>query len=303
MGIALIRVFRFIHIANILVDKHIFHSIMSSDGTAYSPSGSPRAKDWAETHHNEGQYGSGPGLKDPDSAIQNSDQAYANHLEKQANTVGPSPATRRPSDTPRYGHFEHREERGSPTLSPPPPKTHLNNYPTASTAQSTKSNKTQEQLDRQHTISTIRTKIGLAPDPPIVDGHDTLRKWQCSSGTSQHRTNNSSRRKRFRSISEYKLGMGPRGHARNLRCWRLRRLPQSRCDILLLPLPQTSLETLSHLLPRASPRRILCIRRCVRKLHQRHRSSRRPWYPDSSTQRYSNGRYLLHISPSLLDQG
>jgi len=154
---------------------------MSSDGTAYSPSGSPRAKDWAETHHNEGQYGSGPGLKDPDSAIQNSDQAYANHLEKQANTVGPSPATRRPSDTPRYGHFEHREERGSPTLSPPPPKTHLNNYPTASTAQSTKSNKTQEQLDRQHTISTIRTKIGLAPDPPIVDGHDIHQHLRWSS--------------------------------------------------------------------------------------------------------------------------
>ncbi|KAL5331949.1 hypothetical protein ACEPPN_001490 [Leptodophora sp. 'Broadleaf-Isolate-01'] len=144
---------------------------MSSDGTAYSPSSSPCTKDWAETHHHEGQYGSGPGLKDPDSKIQNSDRAYANHLEKQAEIVGPSPATRRPSDSPRYGHFEHREESGSPALPLPPPNTHLANHPTASTAMSTKSNRTQEQIDRSHTISTIRTKIGLAPQAPIVDDH------------------------------------------------------------------------------------------------------------------------------------
>src|SRR4051812_40821390 len=107
---------------------------MSSEGTAYSPSSSPRTKDRAEVHHDEGQYGSGPGLKDPDSAIQNSDRAYEKHLDKQADIVGPSPATRRPSDTPRYEHFEHREDRGSPTLSPPRPNTHLTNHPTASTA-------------------------------------------------------------------------------------------------------------------------------------------------------------------------
>lgn len=150
---------------------HCDHSTMSSDGTAYSPAGSPRTKDWAETHHDEGQYGHGPGLKDPNSSITNSDQAYAKHLEKQADTVGPSPATRRPLNTSRYGHFEHREDRGSPTLSPQPQHTNLAKHPTSSTAMSTKINKTQKQVDRSHTVSTIRTTIGLSPEAPIVDDH------------------------------------------------------------------------------------------------------------------------------------
>ncbi|CZT53017.1 related to aquaporin-9 [Rhynchosporium secalis] len=151
---------------------------MSSDSTAYSPTASPRAKDWAESHHhNEGQYGSGPGLRDPDSTIQNSDRAYAKHLEKQADIVGPSPATRRPSspsDSPRYGHFEHRDERGSPSLSPPPQnnETDLAYHPSAKAAVSTESHKTQHQVDREHTVSTLRTKIGLSADAPIVDDHN-----------------------------------------------------------------------------------------------------------------------------------
>ncbi len=91
----------------------------SSEATAYSPNSSPKRKDWAEVNQdNEGQYGSGPGLKEPNDPIQNSDAAFEHHLDKQANTVGPGPTsgTRRLSHTPRYEHFEHREYARSPTL-------------------------------------------------------------------------------------------------------------------------------------------------------------------------------------------
>lgn len=116
-----------------------------------------------------GQYGSGPGLTDPKDPIQNSDAAYKNHLEKQANAVGPSPATQRPSNGSQYEHVEHREHAQSPQHQSP--SDNLENGSTPS--------KTQQELKHHQTLSSIRTRLGLASDPPILDGHDVHEhlKW------------------------------------------------------------------------------------------------------------------------------
>lgn len=148
---------------------------MSSEGTAYSPGSSPNKRDWAKmSSSNGGQYGSGPGLQDPDDPIQNSDTAFEHHMEKQANTVGPGPGsgTRRPSTGPRYEHFEHREHAQSPRLEAEPDH-RLSNIPTAKTTSSRwLSNKTQQELEHRSTLTSFRTKIGLAPEPPILEEHD-----------------------------------------------------------------------------------------------------------------------------------
>lgn len=159
---------------------------MSSEGTAYSPSSSPKTKDFAAMNRdNEGQYGSGPGLKDPNDPIQNSDQAFDRHMEKQRQTVGPGPSSgiRRPSHTARYEHFEHQEQARSPThevskdvfdefTDDQTPHTHF------ARRQSTK---TEKELRHHNTLSSLRTKIGLAPEAPILDEHDVHESLRWSS--------------------------------------------------------------------------------------------------------------------------
>ncbi|KAH6671704.1 aquaporin-like protein [Halenospora varia] len=44
--------------------------------------------------------------------------------------------------------------------------------PTASTNGTIVSKKTKAEVERESTLSTIRTKLGLEPEPPILDGHD-----------------------------------------------------------------------------------------------------------------------------------
>lgn len=86
----------------------------TTDGTLHDSD--PKRKDWAE--NNKGQYGSSPGLQDPDDASQNPDTAEANHLEKAAQRVGArllQTPQRRNSETPRVGHFEHKEHTRSPS--------------------------------------------------------------------------------------------------------------------------------------------------------------------------------------------
>lgn len=135
---------------------------MSSDRTAYSPESSPKTKDWAEFNHDgRGQYGSGPGLKDPNDPIQNSETANENHQEKAADRVGAGPSIRRPSHTAQYGHFEHSAHDH-----------HLANAPTASTNNTARSTKSHQELEHQSALSSIRTKLGLEPEPPIIDGHE-----------------------------------------------------------------------------------------------------------------------------------
>ena len=144
---------------------------MSSDGIVYSPNTSPKARDWAEINHDDkGQYGTGPGLKDPNDRIQNSEAANRNHQEKAANAVGAGPSIRRPSnDSPQYEHFEHRDMGRSP----PPQDNLLANGPTAHTESTmVGSTKTHEELEHHNVLSSIRTKIGLEPEPPILDGHE-----------------------------------------------------------------------------------------------------------------------------------
>ena len=60
----------------------------SSSDTAYSPESIPKTKDWAQmAQNNNGHYGSGPGLQDPDDDIQKSDRAFEDHQAKAANAV------------------------------------------------------------------------------------------------------------------------------------------------------------------------------------------------------------------------
>jgi len=135
---------------------------MSTSSTAYSPDSSPKTKDWAKPVSHQGKYGTGPGLQDPDDAIQNSDEAYEDHLEKATKAVGPGPSMRRPSDMPDVEHREHFQ-------SPRPRENRLRH---SSTARTDGSGKTAAELERENTISTFRTKIGLEPEAPILDGHE-----------------------------------------------------------------------------------------------------------------------------------
>jgi aquaglyceroporin related protein len=159
---------------------------MSSSDTAYSPDNSPKRKDWARLNkHENGGYGIGPGVRDPNDSIQNSDAKYEQHQEKVAQTVGAGPSTKTTSDTPQYGHFEHREYARSPVLSPPPPTQaqpltheHLNEHlnqlhhaPTASTNNTYLSHRTKKEIEHENTLSSIRTKIGLERESPIIDDH------------------------------------------------------------------------------------------------------------------------------------
>jgi aquaglyceroporin related protein, other eukaryote len=138
----------------------------SPDETAYSPNANPKRRDWAEINHDDrGQYGTGPGLKDPNDPIQNSERANENHMEKAANAVGPGPSIRRPSNSPEYEHFEHRDEAQSPQ------NHNLMHAPTASTANTATSTKTREELEHHSARSAIRTKLGLEAEPPILDDH------------------------------------------------------------------------------------------------------------------------------------
>lgn len=147
--------------------------MLSSHETADSPDASPKRKDWAKMNQDDrGQYGSGPGLKDPKDPIQNSDRAYENHMEKASDAVGAGPSLRRPSHSPKYEHFEHHDDGRSPTPSPPPQGHQLMNVPTANTNNTLSSTKTKEELEHQSVLSSIRTKIGLEPEAPILDGHD-----------------------------------------------------------------------------------------------------------------------------------
>ena len=133
----------------------------------YSPESSPKRRDWAQQQGDT--YGSGPGLTDPNDDIQNSDKAFQHHLNKQANAVGTGPPVRRPSDLADVEHCEHAR---SLRLSPPPHENALHQVPTAHTNDTGYSTKSKAELEHHSTLSTLRTKIGLEPEPPIVDGHD-----------------------------------------------------------------------------------------------------------------------------------
>jgi aquaglyceroporin related protein len=121
----------------------------------------------------DGKYGIGPGVTHPDDDIQKSDTVYDQHQQKVADTVGPGPGTK-PMNAPRYGRAEHREHARSPTLSPQDREklNTANSNDTHHTLNTVTSRKTHQQIEHEATISSIRTKIGLEADAPILDGHE-----------------------------------------------------------------------------------------------------------------------------------
>jgi aquaglyceroporin related protein len=145
----------------------------SSSEPEYSPERSSQRKNWAVDSKNAGKYGIGPGLQNPEDPIQNSDEAYEEHMEKTANIVGSGPTMRSPSNVPQAEHFEHRDAR-SHAYPPPPHEYGLHTEPIFRTnaGHSIASAETTTHAERQNTISTLRTKIGLEPEAPIVDGHE-----------------------------------------------------------------------------------------------------------------------------------
>lgn len=151
---------------------------MPSEGAAYSPEQSPKRHDWAKMNQQEnGGYGAGPSLRDPEDKIANSDVAYHAHQNKVANTVGAGPSTRRTSDTPQYEHFEHREHAQSPGSSPhqhgsTAPLFDMRRVSTSHTDSNTiTSRMTRKEIEHQNTLSSLRTKIGLERENPIVEDH------------------------------------------------------------------------------------------------------------------------------------
>jgi aquaglyceroporin related protein len=144
---------------------------MSSEGTACSPDTSPKRRDWTDINHDDrGQYGIGPGLKDPNDPIQNSERANENHQAKAADAVGAGPSIRRPSEnSPKCEHYEHRDDAPNSDLQ----NYHLENAPTTQIDNVLAgSAKTQKELKHHSALSSMRTKLGLEAEPPILDGHD-----------------------------------------------------------------------------------------------------------------------------------
>jgi aquaglyceroporin related protein len=136
-----------------------------SPTTAYShSSNSNRMTPMSEVH-----YGSGPGLVDPDDEIQNSDAAYKNHLDKAADSVGAGPTVRRPSTVPSAKHIEYRQhtldlQNGSQNRS-------LERTTTSKRENTARSFRSKSEIEHLKVFSTIRTRIGLESEPPIVEGH------------------------------------------------------------------------------------------------------------------------------------
>lgn len=144
---------------------------MSSDGTAYSPQSTPRMKDGSDRKEDDrGQYGSGPGLRDPDAKIQNSDAAEANHEKKAAKAVGGGPSLQNPpSHSPKYEHVEQTESPKRPNRSAT--NAQENYFHNTSTIKERELNRTREEIEHHHTLSSIRTRLGLEREAPIVDEH------------------------------------------------------------------------------------------------------------------------------------
>ena len=112
----------------------------------------------------QGKYGSGPGLRDPKDPIANSETAKVDQQAKVADTVGAGPSIRRPSNTssnnsPKFEHHEHRND----TQSPPPHDNDLDQNGVSPP-------KSPEEL-HHNALSSIRTKIGLDSEAPILDEH------------------------------------------------------------------------------------------------------------------------------------
>lgn len=144
-------------------------------GITHSESSSPKRRDFASRNdaRNSG-YGSGPGLKDPNDKIQNSDIAYDKHLDRAARVVGNGPIIKPSgrSHSPEYGYAEHLEHRRSLTLPSPSPGLSLHDIPTASTNDTKIPHKGRELLDHETTLSSIRTHLGLEGEAPIIEEHD-----------------------------------------------------------------------------------------------------------------------------------
>jgi len=142
---------------------------MSSDGTAYSQdTHSPTGK-WANMKDDDrGQYGSGPGLQDPDSKIERSDTAEANHERKAANVVGGGPSLQSPHSQDHHQHIERQKYPNQNERITGSEESFLQN---AATVKERESSKPKELEEHHNTLSTIRTKLGLESEAPIVDEH------------------------------------------------------------------------------------------------------------------------------------
>jgi aquaglyceroporin related protein len=119
-------------------------------------SGNADSKDFAfeSTHDHKGKYGSGPTLKNPKSAIQNSEKAENEHVEKATQIVGAGPSLRNPVEQPENQHIEYRHER-------------RDSIPGTSIF-----SKESSVADAHHyKISRARTAIGLDAEAPVVEEH------------------------------------------------------------------------------------------------------------------------------------
>jgi len=176
--------------------------------------------------------GSGPGLRDPDDQIQKLDSAYESPLGRASEAVPSGPGMR-------------KGQGGN--SSPPQHLEDAYNLDNAETLRATSTDMLEhEQKDIQHcsTLSTVRTYMELEPEAPILEGHDVHHHLTLSSvrviirepfaeffgvfimilfgngSVTQvllsHGRDGRARRKRFRTVSEYKLGLGSRSHAWHL---------------------------------------------------------------------------------------
>lgn len=140
-------------------DSHENFNAQSQDGESSSEDGI-KSWDFASSSSSQ-EEGSGPGLREPDDSIQQSDSRNRRHVESASKKVGAGPGllnnagdNERPStvDGPHHG-----EES----------KNGLATVPTYSST-----TKTQYEVERHETtLSSIRSHIGLPSDPPIIDEH------------------------------------------------------------------------------------------------------------------------------------
>jgi aquaglyceroporin related protein len=102
--------------------------------------------------------GDGPTLQDPNDSIQRSNQANSEHVEKASRAVGAGPALR------------NRVSTGSGSRNSAHEKDlhHDDTYAHNGSEQQL----SPAELEHQHTLNSVRNKLGLPQDAPIVQGHE-----------------------------------------------------------------------------------------------------------------------------------
>jgi aquaglyceroporin related protein len=105
--------------------------------------------------------GRGPALKGPNDTIQNSDAANAKHVGDASDTVGAGPSLQNSNNKDTVPDSEHVEDSHG-----------LENNLTLRSTNTMSSVRTKEAEEHHTILGSVRERVGLPPEPPIIEGHE-----------------------------------------------------------------------------------------------------------------------------------